>query len=272
MTLFVSEALPEELEDMLCQAVSGGRGNCGVVRLPAFDRYDAPVASHPDMLLFYRCGKIFCPEAYYAVNHEPLEGGLKLAEGGRTCIKDKNSDFISFVPVKTPEPNSGGKCRYPDDVALNAAQLISPSLGDMLFCRRKSTAAEILSLYSNEAVADVRQGSAHCSVCAVTERAIITTDDGIARRAELCGIDVLKISPGGIRLDGYDSGFIGGASARVGDTLCFFGDPKTHQDGEKIIKFVNDHMSDCTDEENALRRMATYPGTLRDYGSALYIP
>lgn len=60
------------------------------------------------------------------------------------------------------------------------------------FAGSKSTAAEILSLYSDEAVADVRQGYAHCSVCAVTERAIITSDDGIARRAELCGIDVLK--------------------------------------------------------------------------------
>lgn len=272
MTLFVSEALPKVIEDMLFHATACGRGNSRVIRLPAFDRYDAPVASHPDMLLFYHSGKIFCPEAYYAVNHELLERGIKSTEGGQICIKDNKPVFISFVPVKTPEPYAGGKCRYPDDVALNAAQLISPSRGDMLFCRRKSTAVEIVSLYSDDAIADVRQGYAHCSVCTVTERAIITSDDGIARRAGICGIDVLKISPGGIKLDGYDSGFIGGASARVGDALCFFGDPKTHQDGGKIIKFVNDHMSDCTDEENNLRRMVTCPGTLRDYGSALYIP
>ncbi len=268
MTLFISEALPKELENMLCLAAADSKGKCSAVRLPGFERYDAPVASHPDMLLFYHDGKIFCPDAYYAVNRELLENGLELSEGSRLCSGDKKPRFI---PVKTPEPDADGKCRYPNDVALNSVQLASPNFGDVLFCRRQSTASEILSLFSEHSVADVHQGYTHCSVCTVTESAIITSDDGIARHAKLCGIDVLKISPGGIELDGYDMGFIGGASARVGDALCFFGDPESHPDGEKIIKFVRDHMSDCTEEKNALRRIVTFPCRLRDYGSALYV-
>ena len=144
-------------------------------------------------------------------------------------------------------------------MGLNAARYLLPERYD--FCRRKSTAGGNFSLYSDEAVADVRQGYAHCSVCAVTERAIITSDDGIARRAELLRNRRAQNIPGGIKPDGYDSGFIGGrVSTRVGDTLCFSEIRKTHRDGEKIIKFVNDHMSDCTDKENTLRRMATCPG------------
>ena len=268
MILFISEALPEELENMLCFAAGGNSEKCSVIRLPRFERYDAPVASHPDMLLFYRYGKIFCPESFYSENRELLENGLKSLRNNWGCPEDKG---LHFVPIKTPEPDISGKCRYPDDVTLNAAQLVSPRFGDVLFCRRQSTAPEILSLYSDQAVTDVRQGYTHCSVCAVTESAIITSDDGIAECAELCGIDVLKISPGGIELNGYDSGFIGGASARVGDALCFFGDPGLHPDGRKIIKFVSDHISDFDREGSALRRILTFPGILKDYGSALYV-
>ena len=47
MTLFVSEAFcRKSLKICFAKLCSGGRGNCGVVRLPAFDRYDVPVASH----------------------------------------------------------------------------------------------------------------------------------------------------------------------------------------------------------------------------------
>ena len=39
------------------------------------------------MLLFYRCGKIFCPEAYYAVNHELLKAGLNLRKAAENASK-----------------------------------------------------------------------------------------------------------------------------------------------------------------------------------------
>jgi hypothetical protein len=85
---------------------------------------------------------------------------------------------------------------------------------------------------------DVRQGYAKCSIVIVDEDSIITYDKGIERACSAAGMDVLLIRPGYIRLDGYDTGFIGGTSGRIGDTIFFYGDPDTHPDGDAIRKFI----------------------------------
>ena len=87
-----------------------------------------------------------------------------------------------------------------------------------------------------------RQGYSRCSVCVVSDNAIITTDEGICRGAEAHGIDVLKIQPGYIDLLGFDYGFIGGASFKISDTkLAFTGRLDKHPDAERIIEFASLH-------------------------------
>jgi hypothetical protein len=53
-------------------------------------------------------------------------------------------------------------------------------------------------------------------------------------------MDVLMITPGHILLPGYDTGFIGGASGRIGDTVIFNGDLSAHPDSDRIIRFIED--------------------------------
>ena len=228
-------------------------GGIHIVRLPRFAVLDAPVSDHPDMLLFAYKERILCPEAYYIQNENIFAGNA------------------GSVPTHTHIPEYGGICAYPDDIALNALRMRFPDRGDVVLCRADSASRELLSMFDRGNIINIRQGYAACSACKVTERAIITADRGEALAAERLGADVLLISPGGIALPGYDTGFIGGASARIGDALFFFGDPMLHPDGERIMDFVQSHIGEkhALEDETPLRRIFCAHGVLRDYGGAV---
>ena len=102
---------------------------------------------------------------------------------------------------------------------------------------------------------DVEQGYSKCSTCVVDENSCITTDIGIARKLLDAGIDTLYVSEPDIKLktrankifvkestmsfvDSDMQGFIGGAMARLGDTVILFGDISNLVNGTKIKNFV----------------------------------
>lgn len=86
----------------------------------------------------------------------------------------------------------------------------------------------------------VKQRYTRCSVCIVDEQSIITADHGIALAAAAGGLDVLEIRPGYIELDGFNYGFIGGASFKIArDKLAFTGSLKTHPDELRILDFLH---------------------------------
>ena len=165
-------------------------------------RLPIPIASHADMLV-YANGKQAVVDCAYCAVDETLQA-LCAAHGQNLILTD------------THRGNT-----YPHDIALNALPV-----GDLLFCNVRYTSPAVLALAGE--VVDVRQGYAACSTLALTDRCIVTADPSIARAAEKRNIDVLPITPGHIALPGYDTGFIGGATAKVGNTVWFFGDPSTH--------------------------------------------
>jgi len=93
---------------------------------------------------------------------------------------------------------------------------------------------------------DVPQGYTKCSVVVVDENSIITYDRGIASACDSHNtntapaepLNVLLIEPGQVELPGYDTGFIGGASGRIGNTIIFCGDITAHTDADAIIQFI----------------------------------
>lgn len=102
---------------------------------------------------------------------------------------------------------------------------------------------------------DVEQGYSKCSTCVVDDNSCITTDIGIARKLLDAGIDTLYVSEPDIKLktrankifvkestmsfvDSDMQGFIGGAMARLGDTVILFGDISNLVNGTKIKNFV----------------------------------
>ena len=107
----------------------------------------------------------------------------------------------------------------------------------------------------------VRQGYAKCSTAVVSEHAIITADSGIANAASLAGLDVLKLQPGYIHLDGYAYGFIGGTCGKLSaSTIAFAGSVNRHPQAAEILKFLEQHQ---------VQAISLYEGPLQDIGGIL---
>lgn len=136
---------------------------------------------------------------------------------------------FTLIPADTPL-----RPQYPFDVGLNAARV-----GDLLFCHPEYTDKTVLSGTTYRQVIPVKQGYTKCSVLIVDERHLITADRGIAAAAQAAGLEVLLCSPGGVRLDGYDYGFIGGATVKLApDTVYFTGKLSSHRDAAAIRDFL----------------------------------
>ena len=189
--------------------------------LPPADGLPTPIASHPDMLLFFAEDAIFCTESYFAKNRDLL---LKIAR-------------LAHRPIRAVTAEYG--MEYPEDVLFNALPL-----GKHLFCHPQATAREI-RLNGAYTVLPVRQGYAKCATLPVGENALISADPSILSVARAKGFDTLAISHGSIVLDGYDYGFIGGCAsfAPYGgtDTVYLCGSADTHPEGEKMVTFCRTH-------------------------------
>ena len=125
--------------------------------------------------------------------------------------------------------------KYPDYLAYNGIFL------DRYFIHNLKYTSPILvnkaKIMGLELI-NVNQGYTKCSCVVVDGRSIITADEGIAKTLEAYDIDVLKIRTGHVKLDGFDYGFIGGASGRVENCIVFNGDLSTHPDHESIREFI----------------------------------
>ena len=254
--------------------------------LPPFSRLGAPVASHADMLMLPLDGRLYIYGEYLSCDPGLLMSRAHRISGIGTeacrasayidrCDSDVGTIRCGDMPgiCRVALPEGDGLLGYPSDISLNALPLTTPR-GRFLLCRSDMLAPELrrASEESGREVVDVRQGYTHCSVCTVADGRIITADRGIARRAEELGAEVLLISSGGIKLPPYDTGFIGGASVRVGSCLIFFGEPKKHPDGERILGFCREALQDGAKLDGIpLSEIAHTLGRLRDFGSAAVI-
>lgn len=190
--------------------------NCETLCVPPCKYLDKPVRYHPDMLFASMGVRSLLTDKAYAEDNAEFFSRLKE-------LADVKFSSRSLSP------------EYPHDVLFDAA-----TNNDTVFGRLEHTAPEILEKYSVKV--DVKQGYARCSTV-MLENAAISADKGLCNKISSCGLDVLRISEGGIELKGYGNGFIGGASAvleRI-KTVVFFGDVSEHPDGKKITAFCNEH-------------------------------
>ncbi len=201
--------------------------------LPREERLAAPIRSHADTLMFVCKNHIFC-EREYIKNPSAAHIFKKLALYGYTVHGCETTLF----------------CDYPKDIAFNAFVL-----GGRLYANSAFSAKEILdyAFMNDVAIQNLRQGYAKCSTLVLGERAIISADGGIVGAAKQNGIPALQIenSPDSIVLNGYNCGFIGGASGVFEDTVYFTGDISKHPCGEKIADFCklyNFSVCSLTDE------------------------
>ena len=175
-----------------------------------------PVACHADMLLNHAGGwDVFAarPEEEYC----------------RTL----SARGFNVIPA-----GAGLGGAYPQDIALNIA-----SVGEVAFIGKRCPESRVSDFYRrSRRCIEIAQGYAKCSICVIGADAIITADRPIYEAARRNGLDALLIRPGGIGIDGYDSGFIGGCCGLAApDVLLFCGDVSLLPDGERICSFAREH-------------------------------
>lgn len=132
---------------------------------------------------------------------------------------------------------------YPEDIPFNAA-----CTGKYFIHNLSYTNGKLLQTAKDMGMTliDVKQGYTKCSIVVVDEHSIITYDEGIACACEKYpDLKVLKISPGFIRLDGYDTGFIGGTCGRIGNEIIFNGNLFDHPDFMRILTFIENRGLIC---------------------------
>lgn len=192
-----------------------------IIKTPrCMDLYEA-ISCHPDILM-HHIGEneiIIAPNIYNYIREELEKLNFKVVLG-RTILKST----------------------YPGNIAYNVGRV-----GKFAIHNFKYTDEILLKklIEKDIELINVKQGYAKCSICIVNERAIITSDKGIAKNVEKYGIDVLLIKSGYIDLPGVSHGFIGGATGLIGkEKMLFCGDIARHSDYKKIKSFLQKYSID----------------------------
>ena len=226
MLAFVSCDIAEQFEKIT-----------GVEALPLmpYSRLDNPVSSHADMLINIIEDRIFCYEDYYLENKSVF----------------KRAEDIGYSIVKCTPPASSS---YPEDIGLNALVI-----GKKIFGNVKHLSKELAS-FANEngyELINVKQGYTACSTLVLNEKCVVTADVSIKKAMENENIEVIFIDDSSIKLDGYNKGFIGGATGVVCDNICFFGDFNSLVGYENIREKIN-HLN--------LKEISIMSGDVYDFG------
>lgn len=213
-----------------------------VIPLPPTKRLPSPIASHPDMLLFYHSDTVitsaeYCDDAPFAF----------------TDIREYSSK-VRFQFVDEVQ-----EVDYPRDAIFNAIVI-----GDKIFCRTESVSGSVLD-YAKERglrVVNVNQGYPACTTLPLSKKAAITADRGMARALSESGIRVTLIENGGILLPPYEYGFIGGAAGVFKDKVYFLGDITAHPSYHEILLAC---------EEEKLTPVSLSSEKLTDLGRIIFI-
>lgn len=151
-----------------------------------------------------------------------------LSEYLKSCERIHNIINVEYVP-------DSKQAVYPYDAGLNFC-----IVADKLFYNPKSATAAAAKSGCKHLIA-VKQGYAKCSICVVDENSIITSDKRIAEKAESFGMDALYLPEPFVKLDGFDHGFIGGASFKISKSeLAFTGAIEDTNIKSKIESFLSE--------------------------------
>lgn len=150
-----------------------------------------------------------------------------------TC-QSQNLPYFSeynIITVKNLQPGYTTEC------------LLNFIVNDKYVIRNPRTSIELTS--DREEIV-VNQGYTRCSCLCINENAYITGDIGIYNRLIHHNLDCLLIDDSNIKLNGYDHGFIGGASLKLNDNdILFFGDFTDKYEKQLVINFIENHNMSC---------------------------
>lgn len=148
---------------------------------------------------------------------------------------------------------------YPHDAAYNIVKMGKNIIGNISFIDLK-----LKEIYTGLGFRfiNVKQGYTKCSTCVVGSNSAITEDEGIYKTLKNEGMNILRLSRGGVTLKGFDYGFIGGASGFIKKSvLAFSGNVELHPEADLIKNFL---------KENKVDIIYLSSTKLSDIGSILY--
>ena len=205
MIAIIDNRMPEKAKESLHRRFP-------IIELPSSPDLDERVASHPDMLMFPAKEKLFIDKNYFDLT--------------RNLFSLKHIDIIECDLRLTK--------KYPSDIAFNC--FIS---NGTLYGSITHTAKEITAFANEHDISrkNVKQGYAKCSTVVLGNDGIITADRSIYTAYTENSDNALLVSPDGVSLNGYDCGFIGGASGVCNKEVFFCGDISSHPDFERILAF-----------------------------------
>ena len=159
----------------------------------------------------------------------------KINENAFVCTQESYFHYRAYLPnyialyVTELEITN----TYPKDCLLN-----NFSFENHLVCNKKSVDPVVLKLLKDEKIIMVKQGYSKCSTIVLNDF-LITCDKSIFNRVEKHNINAYLIESGGIELEGYDTGFIGGTCGYSSDLgLVFYGNLEKYKFKDKLIEIL----------------------------------
>jgi len=205
------------------------------------DAFAEPICAHPDMNLLH------LGDSQWLVTESAFSG-----------IGNKCSNLE--LEIRGRE-ESEKILNYPNDVFFNCA-----IMGNHIIMNKKYSDSRIVSYAEkhNLTLIDVKQGYCKCAICIVDENSLITEDEGIYRAIKKqSDLDILLLKKHEIKLNGYEYGFIGGASGKLDQNiLAFTGMIELHTEYQEIKTFC---------ERKGISILSLSNEALYDYGSLLPI-
>ena len=126
---------------------------------------------------------------------------------------------------------------YPVDCRINFAVF-----GKLVFGNSKAMSESIMNMLEESGLKFIHenQGYTKCSTLVLNNNAAITDDKSVFNKIKENNIECILINKGDIKLEGFEYGFIGGASCvdKKRNKVIFFGDLFLHRDSSIIIDFI----------------------------------
>lgn len=143
--------------------------------------------------------------------------------------------------------------KYPEDSLYNLA-----ANEDIAIHNFKIADENVLKNLKKQKI-NVKQGYSKCNICFAKD-IIITSDYGIYKKIPQ-SVKKLLVESGDIELQGYDYGFIGGATGFF-KKLYFIGNLEKYKEKEKIKEFL---------KNNDIEYKSLCEGSLKDFGSLIFL-